>query len=125
MPARASYLCPMLPTPQPTLNTARLRLRPPTAGDAPDIQRYASDRDVAAMTLTIPHPYPDGAAEQWVGTLAGRYADGTNVQFAIVERDASSFVGSIGLVIEVGHNRAELGYWIGRPFWGRGYATEA
>jgi RimJ/RimL family protein N-acetyltransferase len=113
------------PTPQPILDTARLILRPFTLADAPDVQRYVSDRDVAAMTLSIPHPYPDGGAETWIGTHAAKYADGQRVSFAITERDTGTLVGAIGLHVKSAHGRAELGYWIGKPFWGRGYATEA
>jgi ribosomal-protein-alanine N-acetyltransferase len=113
------------PVPQPTLATARLLLRPFTLADAPDVARYAGDREVAAMTLTIPHPYPDGAAEAWIASHATRYAAGQLASFAITERESGALVGAIGLHAEPPHNRAELGYWIGKPFWGRGYATEA
>jgi ribosomal-protein-alanine N-acetyltransferase len=102
-----------------------LTLRPFTLADAPDVQRYASDRDVAATTLTIPHPYPDGAAEAWIATHAPRYAEGRLASFAMTERGSGALVGAIGLHLEPQHNRAELGYWVAKPFWGRGYATEA
>jgi RimJ/RimL family protein N-acetyltransferase len=113
------------PEPQPTLTTARLRLRPVTPADASDVQRYVGDRDVASTTLTIPHPYPDGAAEQWIATHGAAYADGVRASFAITERETGALVGAIGLHVESAHARGELGYWIGKPFWGRGYATEA
>lgn len=113
------------PTPQPSLNTARLILRPFTLADAPDVQRYVSDRDIAAMTLSIPHPYPDGGAETWIGTHAAKYAEGRLASFAITERESGALAGAIGLHLEPAHGRAELGYWIAKPFWGRGYATEA
>jgi RimJ/RimL family protein N-acetyltransferase len=113
------------PTPQPTLDTARLILRPFTLADAPDVQCYVSDRDIAAMTLSIPHPYPDGGAEEWIGTHAAKYADGVRANFAIIERDSGALAGAIGLHLEPGHGRAELGYWIAKPYWGHGYATEA
>jgi [ribosomal protein S5]-alanine N-acetyltransferase len=113
------------PTPQPMLHTERLCLRPFTLADAPDVERYVSDRDIAAMTLTIPHPYPEGAAADWIGTHAAKYAEGRRASFAITERESGALAGAIGLHAEPAHGRAELGYWIGKPFWGRGYATEA
>jgi ribosomal-protein-alanine N-acetyltransferase len=113
------------PNPQPTLDTPRLRLRPFTIADAHDVQRYVSDRDIAAMTLTIPHPYPDDGAATWIGTHAAKYAAGQLASFAIAERDSGALAGAMGLTLEPAHGRAELGYWIGKPFWGRGYATEA
>src|SRR5687768_11207668 len=113
------------PTPQPTLDTARLVLRPFTLADAPEVERYVSERDIAAMTLSIPHPYPKGGAEEWIGTHAAKYAAGQLASFAITERESGALAGAIGLHLERAHGRAELGYWIGKPFWGRGYATEA
>ena len=99
--------------------TQRLTLRPFTAADAPDVQRLAGAREVAENTLLIPHPYPDGAAEVWI---AGHEERRDVFSFAI---DDGHLVGAIGLHVDRDHNRAEIGYWIGVPFWGRGYASEA
>lgn len=112
------------PFPQPDLITARLRLRPLAAADAVDVRRLAGDFAVAETTLSIPHPYPDGAAEAWIASLAGPEARG-QVVYAVTERTAGTFFGVVGLVVEPHHLRAELGYWVGVPYWGRGYATEA
>src|SRR5581483_4261772 len=102
-----------------TMKTERLILRPFTLDDAPDVQRLAGVREVALNTLHIPHPYPDGAAEAWIA----KHGEGPEIVFAI---DANGqLAGAIGLVVDRPHDRAELGYWIGVPFWGRGYATEA
>ncbi|HJT16417.1 MAG TPA: GNAT family N-acetyltransferase [Thermoanaerobaculia bacterium] len=99
--------------------TERLLLRPFTPDDAPEVQRLAGAREVALNTLHIPHPYPDGAAEAWIA----KQGIGPEVVFAI---DADGqLAGAIGLVIDRSNDRAELGYWIGVPFWSRGYATEA
>jgi RimJ/RimL family protein N-acetyltransferase len=115
-----------VPTPtQPVLETARLRLRPFTLGDAADVQRLAGDRAVAENTLTVPHPYPDGAAEAWIGTHAEGWAAGRLVVYAVAEASAGALVGAVGLALTPAHAGAELGYWIGREAWGRGYATEA
>lgn len=110
---------------QPTLTTERLILRPFILADAPTVRLLAGAREVAETTLNIPHPYPDGSAEQWIATHPQRFADGTLATFAIVERQRRAVVGAIGLAIEPQHALGELGYWIGVPFWGRGYATEA
>ncbi len=110
---------------QPTLRTARLVLRPFTQADAPHVRRLADDAEIAANTLTIPHPYPEGAAETWIATHAPGVAQGIKAVFAITDAASGELLGAIGLEIEPAHDRAELGYWIGRPFWGRGIATEA
>src|SRR5262245_42244926 len=111
-------------TSQPTLTTPRLVLRPFTLADASDLQRLVGEKVIAANTLNIPHPYDDGLAETWIGTHAAAWQRGEQATFAISEPQ-EGLVGVIGLTIEGAHKRAEVGYWIGVPFWGRGYATEA
>jgi [ribosomal protein S5]-alanine N-acetyltransferase len=110
---------------QPTIETARLILRPFTLADAPAVQRLAGAREVADTTLNIPHPYPDGAAEQWIATHAENFNVGDSATFAIALRTTSELCGAIGLDISRRHRRAELAYWTGVPYWNQGYATEA
>jgi RimJ/RimL family protein N-acetyltransferase len=105
----------------PTLRTDRLILRPFEPADAPRLQELAGAREVALGTLRIPHPYPEGAAEEWIENQVDAIARGSWV-FAI---DDGQFAGTIGLDVNKDFDRAEIGYWIGVPFWGRGYATEA
>ena len=111
--------------PQPTLETARLILRPFRRGDAPAVQELAGAREIADTTMNIPHPYEDGMAEEWIGTHEAGYENGTSATFAIVLRDGASLVGAIGLQLDRSANKAELGYWVGRPYWNLGFATEA
>ena len=103
----------------------RLRLRPFTLADAPDVARLAGDALVAETTLNIPHPYPPGAAEAWIGAHRAEWERGTALNLALERRDDGALVGAIGLGVEREHARAEIGYWIGVPYWGSGYATEA
>lgn len=110
---------------RPTIETERLILRPFTLADAPAVQRLAGERDIASTTLNIPHPYPDGAAEEWIASHPERFAKGEALELAIVSRADNALVGAIGLEINQRHAHAELGYWIGRPYWGQGYCTEA
>jgi len=110
---------------QPKLETARLALRPFVVADAQAVQRLAGDRAVADTTERIPHPYKDGMAEAWIATHAQRFAERQECTFAIVLRESSEVIGSIGLTLSMAHQRGELGYWIGKPFWGHGYCTEA
>jgi RimJ/RimL family protein N-acetyltransferase len=110
---------------QPTLDTPRLVLRPFTPADAADVQRLAGAWEVAETTLLIPHPYPDGAAEQWIATHQPAWASGTALMCAITLRDTGALIGSISLTIDRDDASAEMGYWIGVSFWNLGYATEA
>ncbi|MGB5674838.1 MAG: GNAT family N-acetyltransferase [Gemmatimonadota bacterium] len=109
---------------QPTLATERLLLRPFTLADAEALQRLAGAEEIADTTLNIPHPYADGLAEAWIESHADAFRDRERVVLAITDSNAV-LVGAISLRLDLGHRRAELGYWIGLPFWGRGYATEA
>ncbi|UCD75206.1 MAG: GNAT family N-acetyltransferase [Phycisphaerales bacterium] len=110
---------------QPTIQTERLILRPFTTDDAADCQRLAGDKDIAATTILIPHPYPDGAAEEWIATHQETFEKGEAVIFAITLRDGGDFIGAVGLTITARHHHAELGYWVGKPYWSQGYCTEA
>ncbi|MDR6225119.1 GNAT family N-acetyltransferase [Desmospora profundinema] len=107
------------------LTTVRLHLQPFDLADAPAVQEWAKDARVAATTLNIPHPYPDGAAEDWIGSLHEQHHRNRGTTVAIRLRHDDTLIGAMGLGIHPQHNRAELAYWIGVPYWGQGYATEA
>jgi ribosomal-protein-alanine N-acetyltransferase len=111
---------------QPTLETQRLLLRPLRIADAADVVRLAGAREIADTTVTIPHPYTGDLAVAWISSLQEHWAAGSLAAFAITLRDGGGLVGAAGLShIDRDHEQAELGYWIGVPFWGRGYASEA
>ncbi|MEP0545458.1 MAG: GNAT family N-acetyltransferase [Rhodothermales bacterium] len=104
--------------------SARVAIVPTALEHAPAIQRLASHPDVAATTL-VPHPYPDDGAVRFVEDLVlpGRAA-GTQYAFVIVA--GGEVVGHISVKnVDRARGEAEIGYWIGRPYWGRGYASEA
>lgn len=115
----------MLLTTQPVLATPRLVLRPFEPSDACDVQRLAGARQVAATTFNIPHPYPDGEAEAWIAGHAPAFEEGTQVVFAVTRRENGELVGAVELGVDREHGRADLTFWIGAPYWNRGYATEA
>ncbi len=110
---------------RPTIETEHLILRPFALADAPAVQRLAGHRDIASTMLHIPHPYEDGMAEEWIGSQQAAFERGESLDLAVTLRSDGSLVGAVGLRLERRHARAALGYWIGRPFWGRGYCTEA
>lgn len=99
------------------LGTERLVLRAPQQSDAKTIARLASDRRVAENTARIPHPYTLAHAQTWIES-----ARAAQRNFVVTDSD-NTILGACGLTErEAGF---ELGYWIGAPFWGCGYATEA
>ncbi len=106
------------------LETNRLLLRPPEVRDLPAMVALADDYDVAKNLARLPHPYTikDGVA--YLTRMAEQHAAGSDFHFAITLRSNGAYMGGIGLHLREG-GLFELGYWLGRPFWGRGYATEA
>lgn len=110
---------------QPVLATERLNLRPLAASDVPDVELLAGDREIAATTLNIPYPYPEGAAERWIASSHERFQNDEGVTFAITLRETGAFMGAISLNFRHDAENAEIGYWIGKPFWNQGYTTEA
>ena len=110
---------------QPTLQGERLLLRPFELSDAARVQALAGQRAIAEMTLEIPYPYENGMAEQWISSHRPKFEEGKLAVFAITLHATGEVVGAIGLTIAARFERAELGYWVGTPYWNKGYCTEA
>jgi len=107
------------------LRSEHLLLRPFVLNDIQAVYTLCSDIEVARTTLIIPHPYPIEAAESQIITNIAAADNGTRYSFAIENLADSCFYGSVSLIIDKQHARAELTYWIGRAYWGSGVATEA
>ena len=107
------------------LETRRLWLRWPRMADANAILRLAGEKAVAEMTASIPHPYPSQAVEPFIFGARKGNALGEHLMLAITPRSKpNELIGMIGA-----HKQASgvpfIGYWLGTPHWGKGYATEA
>jgi RimJ/RimL family protein N-acetyltransferase len=106
------------------LESQRLWLRWPTAADAGAIERLAGEREVAEHTAHIPHPYPVGGAHDFILSTRRANAAGEALGLAIaLKHKPTSLIGMIGL--EGAGETVELGYWLGRPYWGAGLISEA
>ena len=106
-----------------TLSKSTIRSFRPS--DAESITEHIGTYSVARDMLRIPHPYSLQDAEQWIG-IATKPEPQTNFGIAIDDQ----IVGGIGLDVNPGgvaacEHCAEIGYWLGEKFWGRGIATEA
>jgi [ribosomal protein S5]-alanine N-acetyltransferase len=108
------------------IETRRLKLQRFTLADAQHVERLAGDARIAATTATIPHPYSIEAARAWIATHAADAAAKRSLTLAVRLRSHDALIGAISLLRwSPEHAQAELGYWIGVPHWGQGYATEA
>jgi RimJ/RimL family protein N-acetyltransferase len=107
-----------------TVFTERLVLRPFEPTDAAVVETLAGEADVA-RTTNLPHPYPPGGAVAWIAAGQEAAAHGQRYPFAVVRSLDRQLVGCMTLLVDLEHRRGELAYWMGRPYWGQGYATEA
>jgi [ribosomal protein S5]-alanine N-acetyltransferase len=96
-------------------------LRPYKESDISELVPLIGTREVAATTLRIAHPYTDQDARVFLELAK----DPEKIWLAITLRSDGRQLGGIGLRVDQRHQHAELGYWLGVPYWGQGYATEA
>jgi [ribosomal protein S5]-alanine N-acetyltransferase len=107
--------------PNSVLETPRLILRPYSENDIAELVPLIGAREVAATTLRIPHPYTEQDARDLILATGQPNFERRGVRL----RGDGRLIGGVGLSIDEDERRAELGYWIGVPYWGHGYATEA
>ncbi len=105
----------------PTLETQRLKLRPYTEADIEELLSVIGAREVAATTLRIAHPYTEQDARDFLAITK----EPGKLWLAITRSSNERLIGGIGLRVDEQHQHAELGYWLGVPYWDQGYATEA
>ncbi|MDA8051984.1 MAG: bifunctional GNAT family N-acetyltransferase/(deoxy)nucleoside triphosphate pyrophosphohydrolase [Rhodospirillales bacterium] len=109
------------------LATERLALRPFRAEDAAELHRLVNDWSVVRGLARLPYPYPRALADEWIASTAAELAAGRAWHLAITgqEGEREILVGAVGLRLAQEGTAADLGYWVGRPYWGHGVATEA
>jgi RimJ/RimL family protein N-acetyltransferase len=110
----------------PVLETERLFLRAPRLEDASHVAALANDKRIAENTCRLPYPYTRGDAEDFIASPRSG-----GIAFLITRHD-DTVIGACGIAVyDTPYVRApeeaapEIGYWLGVPYWGRGYATEA
>lgn len=106
----------------PDIATRRLALRRPERRDAARVAELCSDYDICSMSARMPYPYGLKDAEAFVAQVERQ--DRSRDNTFLVESPGEGVVGCVGF-FRTGPAPVEMGYWIGRPYWGRGYATEA
>ncbi|HEY1632712.1 MAG TPA: GNAT family N-acetyltransferase [Rhizomicrobium sp.] len=106
------------------LESERLLLRHHRADDADAIVALANDWDVAKSLGRLPHPYGCKDAEFFLGKAAEGRAAGTDFNYAVTRKSDRALIGGVGVHLREG-GHFEFGYWLGKPYWKQGYATEA
>jgi RimJ/RimL family protein N-acetyltransferase len=105
------------------IETKRLKLRPVRMSDASRIARFCDDPGVGRMLAQTPLPYLEAAAEGWIMTLNARAPLERDFVFA-AELESEGLIGCVG-AHKGDQGDVEIGYWFGRPYWGRGLGSEA
>jgi len=108
----------------PILYSSNLKLRKLDFDDIPLLIKYADNRKVSDQIINIPYPYREPDAVFRLGYILKGFKAKSRFVFAIAQKESNEFIGEISLHIEQ-NNQAQLGYWLGEPFWGKGYAKEA
>jgi RimJ/RimL family protein N-acetyltransferase len=108
------------------LATERLLLRPVVREDIPRIVALAGDSRVAETSRSLPHPLTVDLATGWLDGVTVR----RNYAFAIVRKDdngnpESALIGVVALTVAAVGGKAQIGYWLGHDYWGRGYMSAA
>jgi len=107
----------------PVLVTERLVMRKPHVEDIDTIVEHINNRHVSTMLPAVPHPYTHNDATDFVAKAAAGAA-GLCV-YAITLAETGAFIGCCDVRLRCAGEGVEIGYWLGEPFWGQGYATEA
>ena len=113
------------------LRTKRLVLRQFRSDDAQRIHYLLNDKQVARGAHDMPYPFPATAAEEWLVLHKKLVQEGRAAVFAVCLQDPTAsdeppeLIGTVGLAIVEVDQRAEIGYWLGRKYWGNGFCTEA
>jgi len=106
------------------LLTAELRLRPPVDADLPELARLLDDWEVVRLTANLPHPFGLDDARAFLAMIEAKRAAGAAAVVAMERTADGRLAGCVGFGLER-DGTPELGYWVGRAWWGEGLATQA
>jgi [ribosomal protein S5]-alanine N-acetyltransferase len=109
----------------PTQETERLLLRRLEISDAPRLTELFGNYEVLRMITGVAYPYTEDHARDFIGRAQENFDAGTNFAFAMVSKAEQTLIGCIELGLRRQFRHGDLGYWVGAPYWGKGYMTEA
>ena len=109
----------------PRLYTERLILRKIEVEDFSSLVSYANNQKISDRIINIPFPFREPDAAFRMSYIVQGFKKGIRYVFAIIDKSKSVLIGEISLNLDASKKKAELGYWLGEPFWGHGIMTEA
>ncbi|WP_374966774.1 GNAT family N-acetyltransferase [Lysinibacillus sp. RS5] len=107
------------------ITTERLVLRLFQTSDAETVATLCNNYNIYKSTLYLPFPYSLDDALSWIEFHYDNFIEDFSYEFAVTDKETGDLFGTIGLSNKKDFNQGELAYWIGEPYWGKGYATEA
>jgi RimJ/RimL family protein N-acetyltransferase len=113
--------------PSVVIETARLRLRLLRDDDLADLVALIGNWEVARRVSSVPHPYSEADGREWIVIMQKDHATGRPRRFAVALKENDRIIGGVGLDGDTGTETDEpaFGYWLGQPYWGKGYGREA
>lgn len=109
----------------PMLSNDRIVLRPFTSADVDAVNTLLATPEIAATTLNVAYPYPEGAAAGWIATHGEQARLGLGYVWAITLGSDRRVIGTISIGVTRKHARGTLGYWLGVDYWNHGYTSDA
>jgi RimJ/RimL family protein N-acetyltransferase len=111
---------------KPVIVTKNLEIRILSSQDRNSLQEAADCRDIADTMISVPYPFTEVVAENWIKRAEEEFDSQKGYHFGIFERNTGKLTGYITLrELEREHSQVEFSFWIAKPEWGKGYATEA
>lgn len=107
------------------IQTERLVLRLFQKGDAETVVTLCHNYNLYKNTLYLPYPYCVNDALSWIENHYDHFMTDKSYEFAVTDKETGELYGAIALSNNKRFNQGEIAYWIGEPYWGNGYATEA
>lgn len=108
----------------PIIKTKKFTLRPFRMSDSKSVVKHANDKLVARNLERLPHPYTMKDAKVWIRKNLLEYKRKNPREFVFAIEIDGEAVGSIGFHEIIHGHKAEMGYWLGRKYWGKGLMTE-
>ena len=107
------------------LTTERLILRVQRLEDADRISALSTDWDVVRHLARVPYPNPPERVREFIARGHENLAAGKDMAVAITLRGTDEVIGTLSLRTDGLRREAEVGYWLGKAYWGHGYMSEA